>query len=140
MKPKLPTEKQISIYGSLDEQSAVRHFLGKDIEQAEAMFCDNFLKYQEDLMWMGPKAFCFYVDAAIAYLLSPSADEDSDAASSFCGVLEFQLQCYRVKISPSHPRLRKAIRKIIDDFERYDCDPKIYGDVKHRYEKLLGQL
>lgn len=140
MNLKLPTENEISVYGSLDEQSAVRHFLGKDLEQAEAMFRDNFSVYQEDLMWMGPKAFCFYVDAAIAYLLSPSADEDSDAASSFCGVLEFQLQFYHASISPSHPRLKAVMMKIVDDFERFDCDTKIYGDVKLKYEKLLERL
>lgn len=140
MKPMIPTEKEINIHGSLDEQAAVRLFLGKDLKQAEAMFRDNFMLYQEGLMWMGPKAFCFYVDAAIAYLLGPSADEDSDAVSSFCNVLEFQIQFYRTRISPSYPRLKFAIRRILDDFERFDCDPKTYGDVKLKYEKLLEHL
>src|SRR5580704_9995421 len=76
----LPTEEEISVFDSLDERWAVIHFLGKDLEQAQALFRENFLHYQEALMWMGPKAFRFYVLAAIKYLLSEESNGNSDAA------------------------------------------------------------
>ena len=79
MTASLPTLADINVHDSLDERSAVEHFFGQDLLQAEVLFRENFLYYQEDLMWMGPRAFCFYVDAAIAYLLSPAASGDSDA-------------------------------------------------------------
>ncbi len=95
----LPTRTDISAFGSLDEKSAVNHFLGKDLKQAEALFRENFGLYSEDLMWMGPRAFCFYVDAAIAYLASSAATGDSEAACGFCSAVEFQVEHYRVAIS-----------------------------------------
>jgi hypothetical protein len=51
----LPTREEINVYNSLDEQWAVKMFLGKDLKEAEAMFREGFLSYQEDLMWMGPR-------------------------------------------------------------------------------------
>src|SRR6185437_15714897 len=61
MIPHLPTAEEINVFDSLDELDAVEHFLGKDLEQAQSLFRENFLRYQEDLMFMGPKAFQFYV-------------------------------------------------------------------------------
>ena len=43
----LPTEADINIHDSLDERSAVEHFLGKDLNQAEALFHENFICYQK---------------------------------------------------------------------------------------------
>src|ERR671921_640189 len=88
---RLPTGDEINVFDSLDERTAVQHFLGKDLKQAEALFRENFLAYQEDLMWMGPMAFRFYVPAAIDYLLSEEADHDADAVNSFCTLIEFRL-------------------------------------------------
>jgi hypothetical protein len=140
MTASLPTLGDINVHDSLDERSAVEHFFGKDLKQAEVLFRENFLYYQEDLMWMGPRAFCFYVDAAIASLLSPAASGDSDAISCFCGVVEFQLENHREAIAPAHDRLHAAVQAILNDFKRYDCDPQIYGDLASRYERLLTQL
>ena len=135
MTASLPTLGDINVHDSLDERSAAEHFFGKDLLQAEALFRENFLYYQEDLMWMGPRAFCFYVDAAIAYLLSPTASGDSDAIHFFCGVVEFQLENHRAAIVPANNRLRAAVQAILRDFTRYDCDPQVYGDLASRYER-----
>jgi hypothetical protein len=140
MNSALPSLSDINVFDSLDERSAAEHFHGKDLRQAEDLFRDNFLCYQEDLMWMGPRAFYYYVQAAIAYLLGPDADGDSDAANSFCGVVEFQLEHSCDAIRPAHPLLRDAIRAILNNFSRFDCDPKTYGDVASRYRALEDQL
>ena len=49
----LPTAADINVHDSLDEQHACQVFLGKSIDQAEALFRENGLFYQEDLMGMG---------------------------------------------------------------------------------------
>lgn len=67
----VPTESEINIYDTLDEKRAVDHFLGKSVEQAEQLFIENSLKYQEDLMWMGPKAFYYYLESVLRYLQNP---------------------------------------------------------------------
>jgi hypothetical protein len=55
----LPTAKEIDPYGGLDGQVACKNFLGKSLDEAEALFRENSLYYQEGLMWMGPVAFRF---------------------------------------------------------------------------------
>jgi hypothetical protein len=139
-KSNLPTRKEIDVYGCLDGQYAVKNFLGKNLDQAEAMFRENFMHYGEDLMWMGPKAFCFYVDAAIHYLLSKDAKEDSDAVNSFLSAVRFQIQDHAEQISPAFPTLKTCIEQMLNDFDRYDCTPEIYGDLEGRYQALLGKL
>ena len=136
----LPTAEEINVFDSLDEQDAVKHFLGKDLEQAEALFHENFLCYQEDLMWMGPKAFAFYVTAAIRYLLSAKSDGDSDAANTFCGLVEFRLDYEPAAIGPVRPILHACILGMLQDFDRYGCDGAIYGDLTARYRALLLRL
>lgn len=39
----LPTCREINVYDSLDERSACEHFLGKTLEEAEALFRENSL-------------------------------------------------------------------------------------------------
>jgi hypothetical protein len=136
----IPPASDINVFDSLDERSAVDHFLGKDLSQAEALFRDNFIYYQDDLMWMGPRAFCYYVQAAIAYLTSPCSDGDSDAASSFCTVVEFRVDTDRNLIEPVVPTLRDAIRSLMTDLPRFAMDASAYGDVESRYKVLLSKL
>jgi hypothetical protein len=61
----LPTAREINpIPEDLDGRCAERHFLGKTLDEAEALFRENSLCYQEDLMFMGVSAFRFYGSVA----------------------------------------------------------------------------
>jgi hypothetical protein len=140
MGTRLPTAEEINVFDTLDERHAVDVFLGKDLEQAEALFRENFLYYQEDLMFMGPKAFAFYVPAAIRYLLSADSSGDFDAANTFCGVIESRLDHEPGAISPVGPLIREGIVGMLGDFDRYGCDEAIYGDLAARYSDLLSRL
>jgi hypothetical protein len=140
MGTRLPTAEEINVFDTLDERHAVEVFLGKDLEQAEALFRENFLYYQEDLMFMGPKAFAFYVPAAIRYLLSADSSGDSDAANTFCGVIESRLDHEPDAISPVGPLIREGIVGMLGDFDRYGCDEALYGDLAARYSDLLSRL
>jgi hypothetical protein len=137
----LPTRKDINVYNSLDEQSAEKAFLGKELKEAEVMFREGFLSYQEDLMWMGPRAFCFYVQAAIAYLLSPASARDCEAVGSFPLSVEFQLEHYQDQLGPITDPLRNAVAAILSEFDRYDCGGECCNletrlQLRARYERL----
>jgi hypothetical protein len=56
----LPTRQDINVHDSLDEPSAGEHFLGKSMEEAEALFRESSPFHQEDLMFTGASAFRFY--------------------------------------------------------------------------------
>ncbi len=62
---KLPTAAEINVYDSLDERYACKNFLGKNLGEAEELFRENALHYSEDLEWMGPVAFRYYIRAYI---------------------------------------------------------------------------
>jgi hypothetical protein len=140
MTTRLPTAEEINVFDSLDERSAVKNFLGKDLEQAQSLFGQNFLRYQEDLMWMGPLAFRFYVPAAINYLLSAEADNAADAASSFCNLIEFRWDYEAAEMDSVKSIIRDGILGILKDFDCYGCDGAIYGDVAERYRSTLSRL
>ena len=132
----LPSQHDINVHDSLDERTACEHFLGKTLEEAEALFRENSLYYQEDLMFMGVKAFRFYVPAAINYIQSPAADGDSDMVNCFAGLLEYRLRYEADLLRPIASRLASACAYVLDNYERFDVIPEIYGDLQPRFVAL----
>lgn len=124
----------------LDERNAVEMFLGKTADEAEAMFRQNFVVYQEDLSNMRVPAFRFYVLPAMKYLVSEFADGDSDAASTFCFVLEDRFRRDPEALAPIAEMVVGVIRQILEKFDRFDCSPDIYGDVPARYRNIVARL
>ncbi|MFM7592723.1 MAG: hypothetical protein ACKO85_13130 [Isosphaeraceae bacterium] len=123
------------MYDSLDERCAVKNFVGKSQQEAELMFRENFLTYQEDLMWMGPVAFAYYLVPAMNYLKSIHSNGDSDAVSCFCNLIAFKLEWEKTTLLPVMANIFETIEIITKDFHRFECVEEIYGDVKNR---LLG--
>jgi hypothetical protein len=140
MKTNLPAREEINVHDSLDERSACKNFLGKNLEEAEALFHENFLHYQEDLMWMGPVAFQYYVPAAIRYIQSPESKGDSDAINCFLGLFEFRFEYEPKSFQPIAKELIDICRFIVEHYDQFDVTPEIYGDLRSRYEKLIQQL
>jgi hypothetical protein len=136
----LPTRQQINVHGSLDEGAACRRFPGKDLDEVERGFQENSAYYQEDLMWMGPVAFRFYVEAAVRYLLSAAADKDADMVNCFAGLLEFRLEHEPEEVASVAGRLAVACRFILEHWERFDIAPEIYVGLRGRYVVLERTL
>jgi hypothetical protein len=141
---RIPTRREINVYDCLDGRRAERNFFGKDLSQAEAMFRDNLFGYAEDLMWMGPVAFCYYFDAAAAYLLDPTLVADVEDLSAFCTAVEFQLEYHREAIEPARPRLLEVVRRYLarpTSFRGEFVDYSPYGDeLERRYSALEQRL
>lgn len=133
----LPTREEINVYDSLDERAAwCMDFLGKTVEQAEALFHKNSAYYQEGLMWMGPIAFRYYLHAAIRYIQSEPALGDSDMVNCFTGLLEFRLEHESAELMPVAKDLVSICAYIVEHYDRFDLAPEIYGDVRARVQTL----
>lgn len=128
----LPTAKEINPYDDLDGRVACKNFLGKNLDEAEALFRENSVYYQEGLMWMGPVAFRYYVTAAIRYIRSAAAAGDSDMINCFAGFLEFRIVHEPEELIPVADQLASACSDIIEQYNRFDIMPEIYGDVRAR--------
>ena len=134
----LPSRADIDVYGSCDERSACESFLGKSLDEAQAMFCENSLDSLEDLMWMGPVAFRFYVRAAIAYVHSEHATGDSDFIRYLAWIFSFRQES-PAELVPCARLLADFCGTVAEQFERFDADPKIDFGLREKYV-LLAEL
>ena len=132
----LPTAREINPHGDLDGNCAERNFLGKSLREAELLFVENSLHYQEDLMFMGAAGFRFYVHAAINYIQSEAATGDSDMINCFASILEFRLEHEASELATLASELSSACDRIVADYQRFDVIAEIYGDLQTRYEAL----
>lgn len=132
----LPTAKEINPYDDLDGQVACKNFLGKTLDEVEAMFRENSTYYQEGLMWMRPIAFRFYVPALIHYIQSEAAVGDSDIINCFAGLLEFRLEHEAAELLPIAEQLASVCGYIIQHYSRFDLNLEIYGDLRPRFQSL----
>jgi hypothetical protein len=139
--PELPTERDINVYDSLDERTAVKNFLGKTLQQAEEMFRNGGSQlYTEDLMWMGPNAFCYYVRAAVDCLKSDASAGDWYMLCGFCTAVEYQLKYYRPAIETSVPLLREALAYVLSSWAKFGPDIPDESELLERYRALLPIL
>lgn len=140
MDTQLPTAEEINVSDTLDGRCAVENFLGKSLEEAESVFRENFRRSQEDLRFMGPKAFCFYLPAAISYLRSAASEGNSDAVRLFCGMVEHRLGCDLAEIAPTGSSAREGIVGILEHIERCGLEGTIDRDLADRACGLLFRL
>ena len=72
----LPTKADFDPWGDLDAQWAWRNFGGLTLDEAHARFRENPLNYQEDFMFMGPRAFAYYFPVIEQYLRNVPVNEN----------------------------------------------------------------
>lgn len=141
----LPTLAEINVYDSLDERWAADNFLGKTLEQAEELFRESAMTYQEDLMHMGPVAFRFYVLAFVNYLRSAASSGDSYAVNAFESLVRNRWESEPGELEPIRELLADACRAVLTQFERFEVDEAIYCGhsglgLRSDYETLLASL
>ena len=140
----LPTAIEINpIPECLDGKCAVEHFEGKTIEQAENLIAENGLYYSGDLVWMGPIGFKFYFKAALSYLKSAASHDDPDFLNSMIGALELRLFGeYNdfEDIKGGIDDYAGFCSYAIDNYEAYDIDESIYGDLRAKLRSLSQKL
>jgi GNAT superfamily N-acetyltransferase len=129
----LPTEHEISpIPEDLDGKVAVKNFLGKTLQDAVAMFDENSLVYQEDLMWMGPPAFCFYLPAVLKHF---ERQEDDELVPFIASLFEFRLKHDAAAIEPCFPTMAEICEHLLRQGENY-----VGSSDKKRFQKILRKI
>jgi hypothetical protein len=133
----LPTREEINVYDSLDERIACEHFLGKTLDEAETLFRENSGYYQEDLMWMGPRAFAFYLDAALSYLRSDAGAGDDHFVDCLQVILRFRRD--EEGFALALDGARRLVDYVVDSYVKFDpsgeCD-----DLRNSFRELQEQL
>ena len=109
----IPTRREISPTDGidLDERYAIVHFFGKNISEAKKLFEENVDFYCSDLIWMGPKAFQFYMGAFLNYIIAKNDMDMSPEIDNLTMILE-------IKITEGNSKLlfplKKKILKALD--------------------------
>ena len=125
---------------NLDEKVAVEHFLGKSADAAQALFNENSLYYSGDLMWMGPKAFGYYFPAFASYLASETAKGDADALNALVGMITFRSEYEPESMKAVSGVVASCIDSCLADYEKFDVDEEIYGDLRSKLMKVRRAL
>ena len=121
----------------LDASWALKTFLGKSFAEAEAMFAENALYFQEGLQSMPAIAFNFYAPALTKYLTSARAKGDADGASSFLHTLIWMLETRPEIIAPDTRRtLLHAAEYISTNQGFFDADVSIYGHFPSLWKEI----
>lgn len=139
----IPTESDWGTIeeNNLDAECAFKQFAGKSLDDAEKMFRENALYYQEDLFSMPSIAFNCYAPVFAKYILSDYAESDSDGASSFLHmIIELLQEGNRLIATPETQKLLLDTAKIVSNRQDfYHADISIYGDFSELY-KTIEQL
>ncbi|MDH3337031.1 MAG: hypothetical protein OER22_01705 [Gammaproteobacteria bacterium] len=123
---------------NLDAECAFRQFAGKSLKEAEKMFRDNALHYQEDLLAMPSIAFDYYAPIFADYVLSNNAKGDSDGASSFLHMVIELLQANRSLANEKTEKTRiNAAKNVATRQAFYDADTDIYGEFSELYDQII---
>jgi hypothetical protein len=85
---------------------------------------------------MGPVAFRYYIDAAINFVRSEAATNESDFMNGLASTLELRLNQERTEMAPVAARLADFCREIVEQWSRFDIGSEVYGDVRGRYQTL----
>ena len=90
----LPTKKDFDPWGCLDGQHAWKQFGGLTLDEAYKKFCKKPDFYQEDFMFMGTKAFLYYIPVLKKYVqeLDPKSEGDDCSLHILACGMESQLE------------------------------------------------
>ncbi len=134
----LPTRAEIDVFGSADEADAYQHFGGKTIDEAEALFRENSLRYQEDLMWMGPRAFKFYLPAATRYLASDAGRGDSALVEYLLAGLRWRRDSEGAEaLALANEEIRQLAEMVVEQHAKFEFDERTLGEVLAAYRAML---
>jgi len=126
-----------------DERWAIKTYLGKDIEYAK----NRYFKYSplmavHDFDFVGTKAFRYYIFGAFRYLQEVDKNDEYemfDAAEVFCaltGILNRKLDEDLENMRCITDYIFKFCSWAIENYDVFDINEEIYGDVKEQYRCL----
>jgi hypothetical protein len=123
----------------LDAWHAWDTFGGRTLDEAYATFRENALGYQEDLMWMAPKPFCFYLPVVLRYVQSEESCGDSDIVNCLASNIEFHFQRGH-DITAAFACIQAICDYVLSQYSKFDVNEEIYGDLRPPYENLKRKI
>ena len=134
----LPTRQDINPWNDeTDGQTACEHYLGKSLEEAEAMLHEDYWRYGEDLMYMGPVAFRFYLPA-VAQVLRSGPPPAQGLIDWFASVLRIRLEKEPHGLVPVAQQLAALCDEVATRWSRFN-ESDIYLFDKFQFSDEQGE-
>jgi len=136
---RVPTEAEWGNYqADLDKEYAHKMFSGRTNEEMIPLFQRNVIERTDELRWMPPIPFRYYMLGFRDCVLAGKFEETwaADAASCFFGLVEEKLANEPNHILPIMGELLPAVRHIGHNQSSFDADEDIYGN----FEEKLGRI
>ena len=137
----LPSRKDFG-YG-LDEENAWKNFGNLNLDEAYKKFCEHPDSYQEDFMWMGCKAFEFYLPVLEKYFREVIPEDNGDDCQAWilgCGV-DSQLESFHSQFSQSTlVRIRELCNLVLERFSELELDDETKNRIQRQWEKVKERL
>lgn len=143
---RIPVRDEINPAGphDLDAEWAAKNLHGKTIGQVTEFLREGFLWPYGDMLWMGPAAFGYYVRAACRFFLSQWSTALADDVNHFPTVFGVRLDENHVGEislwSSAIPECLAVCRHVLANYDRYEIEPEIYGDLRPEYRDLSRRL
>jgi hypothetical protein len=119
----LPTAKEINPNHDPDGRHAEEIFLNKSLLDAELLFCKS-TNFFEDLMFMGPKAFCYYIQAYRSYFISDNSKRNTENLIFGLSPLTLQYQDNKKEIKKVIPIIKEITSHVVENYESIAEDPE----------------
>jgi hypothetical protein len=135
----VPTEKDWGDYqADLDTKYAHDLFAGRTNQEMQVHFRRNPIERADELRWMPPVPFRYYVLGFRDFVIARDFDflSASDAASCFLGLVLEKLEKQANDIIPVMRELLPALEYIAENQGQFEADKSIYGDFRERLKQI----
>src|SRR5581483_9750105 len=121
----------------LDVQYFHRLAFGKSNEEIQPLFENGRSIVRSDELLFAPRAvFQYYVHGFAAYLMSAKGKGDSDAASSFLGLLKTREDRDSGSVKEIYAELATYVEFVASHQDYFEADQNIYGNFADRVNDI----
>ena len=129
--------------GDLDADHAWKNFGGLSLDQAYVKFCQRPDIYQEDFMFMGPRAFQYYFPVVEQYLEEAKTEDEFEDCEAWilAKAIESKIDTAELSLSREfRDRLTELCRYVQANVERYSLEKKERDRIEGAWQKLRKKL
>jgi hypothetical protein len=119
-----------------DQSDAHAVFFGKSVEDVEQEFATHPIERADNLRFMPPVPFQYYIHAFTKFLLSPASKGHSDAASSYLRLLDDKLNNDPAAVMTVMSSLLPSVDSIAERQAFYEAPEHIYGNFPKKRDQL----
>jgi len=136
----LPTASEINVYDTLDEREACKNYLGKSVEEVRQMLASGIGNYWEDLAWMGPNAFHFYLPIVIEAVRIAIDKSESDHLGEFLTLVECRIVLDSDSLLPCASELIDVCQEMAASLPRLDPEEVEMDNLPRRITEVVSKL